>query len=175
MKQAFPAQVRHNSPESATQAERTHWRLCAPCCNLVSGHAGLFTGGVHPFYRIPGSEPLKPLLLNHHMDVVAADATAWTHPPFSGAIVDGFVWGRGTLDTKNLGVIFLLALESLVKAGARFRRQVVFSAVPDEETGGKHGMRWLVEQRAAELTRSGCGMRGVAGSRICSAPASSSA
>lgn len=101
--------------------------------------------------RIPGSEPLKPLLLNHHIDVVAADATAWTHPPFSGAIADGFVWGRGALDTKNLGVIFLLALESLVKAGARFRRQVAFLAVPDEETGGTHGMRWLVEQHAAEL------------------------
>jgi acetylornithine deacetylase/succinyl-diaminopimelate desuccinylase-like protein len=101
--------------------------------------------------RIPGSEPLKPLLVNHHMDVVAADAAAWTHPPFSGAIADGFVWGRGTLDTKNLGVIFLLVLESLVKAGARFRRPVVFLAVPDEETGGKHGMRWLVEQHAAEL------------------------
>jgi acetylornithine deacetylase/succinyl-diaminopimelate desuccinylase-like protein len=101
--------------------------------------------------RIAGSEPLKPLLLNHHMDVVAADAAAWTHPPFSGAVVDGFVWGRGTLDTKNLGVIFLLALESLVKAGARFRRPVVFLAVPDEETGGKHGMRWLVERHGAEL------------------------
>jgi acetylornithine deacetylase/succinyl-diaminopimelate desuccinylase-like protein len=101
--------------------------------------------------RIPGSEPLKPLLLTHHIDVVAADAEVWTHPPFSGAIVDGFVWGRGTLDTKNLGVIFLLALESLVKAGARFRRPVVLLAVPDEETGGKYGMRWLVEQHAAEL------------------------
>jgi acetylornithine deacetylase/succinyl-diaminopimelate desuccinylase-like protein len=101
--------------------------------------------------RIPGSEALKPLLLNHHLDVVAADAAAWTHPPFSGAIVDGFVWGRGALDTKNLGVIFLLALESLRKAGARFRRPVLFLAVPDEETGGQHGMRWLVERHAAEL------------------------
>lgn len=101
--------------------------------------------------RIPGSEPLKPLLLNHHIDVVAADAAAWTHPPFSGVVADGFVWGRGTLDTKNLGIIFLLALESLVKAGARFRRPVIFLAVPDEETGGKQGMRWLVEQHAAEL------------------------
>lgn len=101
--------------------------------------------------RIPGSEPLKPLLVNHHMDVVAADPAAWTHPPFSGAVADGFVWGRGALDTKNLGVIFLLALESLVKAGARFRRPIVFLAVPDEETGGTHGMRWLVERHAAEL------------------------
>ena len=39
--------------------------------------------------RIPGSEPLKPLVLNHHIDVVAADPAAWTHPPFSGAIADG--------------------------------------------------------------------------------------
>lgn len=101
--------------------------------------------------RIPGSEPLRPLLINHHIDVVAADPAAWTHPPFSGAIADGYVWGRGTLDTKNLGIIFLLALESLVKAGAHFRRPIVFLAVPDEETGGKHGMRWLVEQRANDL------------------------
>ncbi len=96
--------------------------------------------------RIPGSEPLKPLLVNHHMDVVAADPAQWTYPPFSGAVADGFVWGRGTLDTKNLGVIFLLALESLRKTGARFRRPVIFLAVPDEETGGKHGMGWLLEQ-----------------------------
>lgn len=101
--------------------------------------------------RIPGSEPLKPLLVNHHMDVVAADPAQWTYPPFSGAVADGFVWGRGTLDTKNLGIIFMLALESLIKAGARFRRPVVFLAVPDEETGGEHGMRWLVERHGAEL------------------------
>jgi acetylornithine deacetylase/succinyl-diaminopimelate desuccinylase-like protein len=101
--------------------------------------------------RIPGSEPLRPLLVTHHMDVVGADPAAWTHPPFSGAVADGFVWGRGALDTKNLGVIFLLALESLVKAGARFRRPVIFLAVPDEETGGEHGMRWLVERHGAEL------------------------
>lgn len=101
--------------------------------------------------RIPGSEPLKPLLVNHHMDVVAADPAQWTHPPFSGTIADGFVWGRGTLDTKNLGVIFLLALESLLKTGVRFRRPIVFLAVPDEETGGEHGMHWLVEQFADQL------------------------
>jgi acetylornithine deacetylase/succinyl-diaminopimelate desuccinylase-like protein len=101
--------------------------------------------------RIPGSEPRKPLLINHHLDVVAADPSQWTHPPFSGAVVDGFVWGRGTLDTKNLGVVFLLALESLLKEGIRFRRPIVFSAVPDEETGGSQGMRWLVENHLAHL------------------------
>jgi acetylornithine deacetylase/succinyl-diaminopimelate desuccinylase-like protein len=101
--------------------------------------------------RIPGSEPLKPLFVNHHLDVVAADPAQWTYPPFSGAVADGFVWGRGTLDTKNLGVVFLLALESLLKEGIRFRRPIVFSAVPDEETGGSQGMRWLAEKHLADL------------------------
>ncbi len=101
--------------------------------------------------RIPGAEPLKPLLINHHMDVVAADPAQWTHPPFSGAVADGFVWGRGTLDTKNLGVVFLLALDLLVKEGIRFRRPVIFLAVPDEEVGGEAGMRWLVEHHLAAL------------------------
>jgi acetylornithine deacetylase/succinyl-diaminopimelate desuccinylase-like protein len=101
--------------------------------------------------HIPGSEPLKPLLINHHMDVVAADPSQWTHPPFSGAVAEGFVWGRGTLDTKNLGVVFLLALESLLKEGTRFRRPIIFLAVPDEETGGNQGMKWLVENHLAAL------------------------
>lgn len=101
--------------------------------------------------RVPGRERLKPLLINHHIDVVAADPAQWTHPPFSGAVADGFVWGRGTLDTKNLGVVFLLALEALLKEGVQFRRPIIFLAVPDEETGGSQGMRWLVENHLADL------------------------
>ncbi len=119
--------------------------------------------------RIPGSEPLKPLLLNHHIDVVAADPCRWTYPPFEGVVSDGFVWGRGTLDTKSLGIIFMLALQELLKEGVSFRRPVIFLAVPDEETGGKNGMRWLVERHLAELDpawvwdEGGGGIRGVFG------------
>jgi acetylornithine deacetylase/succinyl-diaminopimelate desuccinylase-like protein len=101
--------------------------------------------------RIPGAEPLKPLMLNHHIDVVAADPAQWTHPPFSGEVADGFVWGRGTLDTKGLGVFFLLALQRLQREGVKFRRPIVFTAVPDEEPGGEKGMRWLVEHHASEI------------------------
>lgn len=100
--------------------------------------------------RIPGEQALKPLVVNHHLDVVAADPAQWTYPPFSGAVADGFVWGRGTLDTKSLGVMFLLALQRLVREGARFRRPVVFLAVPDEEAGSQ-GMRWFVERYAGEI------------------------
>jgi acetylornithine deacetylase/succinyl-diaminopimelate desuccinylase-like protein len=101
--------------------------------------------------RIRGSEPLKPLALNHHMDVVPADPARWCHTPFGGEVADGRVWGRGTLDTKNLGVMHLLALDRLTRQGVTFRRPIVFLAVPDEETGGSQGMRWLVENHLNEL------------------------
>ena len=47
-----------------------------------------------------GDEP--PLMLLGHTDVVAAEPEHWTHPPFSGALADGCVWGRGALDMKNM-------------------------------------------------------------------------
>ncbi len=101
--------------------------------------------------RIAGTEPLKPLMINHHIDVVTADPAQWSHPPFSGDVADGFIWGRGTLDTKGLGIMFLMALESLLKEGVRFRRPIIFTAVPDEEPGGDNGMRWLVEHHLKEI------------------------
>ena len=101
--------------------------------------------------RIQGTDPLKPLVLNHHIDVVPADPGRWSHPPFSGEVVDGYVWGRGALDTKGLGVMHLLALEQLIREGLTFQRPVIFLAVSDEETGGAQGMRWLVENHLDEL------------------------
>lgn len=101
--------------------------------------------------RLAGTKPLKPLMINHHIDVVAAHPVQWSHPPFGGVVADGFIWGRGTLDTKGLGVMFLFALASLVKSGVTFRRPVVLTAVPDEEPGGDQGMRWLVENHLADI------------------------
>ena len=101
--------------------------------------------------RVSGRDALKPLMINHHIDVVTADPTKWSYPPFSGEVADGFVWGRGTLDTKGLGVMFVLALEALIKEGIKFRRPIIFTAVPDEEPGGDNGMRWLVENHLKEI------------------------
>ena len=73
--------------------------------------------------RIQGRDAaLKPLIVNHHIDVVAADPAQWTHPPFGGEIADGVVYGRGAFDDKGMGVAHLLALDELVREGARFRR-----------------------------------------------------
>jgi acetylornithine deacetylase/succinyl-diaminopimelate desuccinylase-like protein len=81
------------------------------------------------------------------------------------------VWGRGTLDTKGLGVMHLLALERLIQEGATLRRPVIFLAVPDEETGGSQGTRWLVEHHLDELNpewvwdEGGGGFKGLLGDR----------
>jgi acetylornithine deacetylase/succinyl-diaminopimelate desuccinylase-like protein len=101
--------------------------------------------------RIKGSEELKPLMINHHIDVVAADPAKWSYPPFSGIFAESFIWGRGTLDTKGLGIMFMLALEDLIKEGIKFRRPIIFTAVPDEEPGGDNGMRWLVENHLNDI------------------------
>jgi acetylornithine deacetylase/succinyl-diaminopimelate desuccinylase-like protein len=101
--------------------------------------------------RIAGSEALKPLVLSHHMDVVPADPAQWSHQPFAGEASDGYVWGRGAFDDKNMGVIYLLALERLIHQGVAFRRPIVFLAVPDEECGSSHGTGWLVENHLDAL------------------------
>jgi acetylornithine deacetylase/succinyl-diaminopimelate desuccinylase-like protein len=91
-----------------------------------------------------GSE--KPLIFLNHMDVVPADATAWDLPPFSGEIEDGYIWGRGALDMKSMGIMQLMALIAARREGINLSRDVVFLAVADEEAGGWLGARYVIEQ-----------------------------
>lgn len=87
---------------------------------------------------IPGGDPaLRPALFMSHQDVVpVVEGTEkdWTHPPFSGAIADGYIWGRGTLDIKQQVFGVLEAAEYLLSHGARFARTVYLAFGEDEET-----------------------------------------
>lgn len=86
-----------------------------------------------------GTDPsLKPVLLMNHHDVVEASGE-WTHPAFSGAIADGKVWGRGTLDTKGGLAMMFQAAEELIKEGFTPRRDTYFVTACTEETGGEGG------------------------------------
>ena len=60
---------------------------------------------------------LEPVMVMAHQDVVSADPTEWTHPPFDGVITDGFIWGRGTLDIKNQLIGIMEAAGSTPAAG----------------------------------------------------------
>jgi len=94
--------------------------------------------------RLRGDGSQRPLLLMSHIDVVPAEAREWTHPPFAAEIADGYLWGRGAVDTKNLTAIELATLLTLKHAGASLKRDIIFAATADEEVGGKYGMAWLV-------------------------------
>jgi acetylornithine deacetylase/succinyl-diaminopimelate desuccinylase-like protein len=90
----------------------------------------------------------KALVLLSHMDVVPANPKEWQVPPFSAQIRDGEIWGRGTLDDKGPGVIELIAMLALKRAGLLLDRDVIFLATGDEEEGGKIGAGWMVEHEA---------------------------
>ena len=80
----------------------------------------------------------EPVLLMNHHDVVEASGQ-WEHEPFSGAIADGKVWGRGTLDTKGGLWAMLQAADELAKEGVVPNRDIYFLSTCTEETDGAGG------------------------------------
>jgi acetylornithine deacetylase/succinyl-diaminopimelate desuccinylase-like protein len=87
----------------------------------------------------------KAILLLSHMDVVPAAAKEWQEPPFSGEVKDGEIWGRGAIDDKGPGVIELMAMLAIKRAGILLDRDIVFVATGNEEDGGNFGAEWFVE------------------------------
>jgi acetylornithine deacetylase/succinyl-diaminopimelate desuccinylase-like protein len=83
------------------------------------------------------------------MDVVVASPEHWSVPPFSGAIKDGAVWGRGALDMKGEGIAQLMTVLILKRTGAPLKRDVIFLATSDEEVGQGVGAAWFLEQQRA--------------------------
>ena len=101
--------------------------------------------------RLPGDGSAPPLLLQGHVDVVPADPAHWRQPPFGGDLVDGYLWGRGSLDMKSGIAMMLYALvrakaDSMTPAG-----DIVLALVCDEEAGGDHGARYLVENHPEQF------------------------
>ena len=96
--------------------------------------------------RLKGDGRAAPLMLMVHLDVVPAEADAWTHPPFGGEIADGFLYGRGTLDTKELAAMELMVLLLLKREGKPLARDIIFMANADEEAGGRLGAGWMVKE-----------------------------
>lgn len=90
-----------------------------------------------------GSEP--PLLLMSHTDVVAVEPEKWSHDPFGGVITDGYLYGRGALDMKNMVAMELMTMLLLKRQDVPLKRDVIYMAEADEETGGHQGAEWVVE------------------------------
>lgn len=94
----------------------------------------------------------KPLLLLHHMDVVDVDKNAWKLDPFGGIVRDEYIWGRGALDMKGLGVQQLMALIALHNAGVTPARDIVIIATADEERHGQpSGIESMMTNHFADI------------------------
>jgi acetylornithine deacetylase/succinyl-diaminopimelate desuccinylase-like protein len=94
--------------------------------------------------RVEGRGEAPPLLLFGHVDVVPAGDEPWSQPPFSGALVDGEVWGRGALDMKSGVAMLVSAFLDAAAAGAP--GDLLLALTVDEERGSEAGARFLVER-----------------------------
>jgi acetylornithine deacetylase/succinyl-diaminopimelate desuccinylase-like protein len=102
--------------------------------------------------RIPGADGTRPALLVHgHLDVVPADPDEWSVHPFGGEVRDGFVWGRGAIDMKDMDAMTLALVREWASTGVTPPRDVVVAFLADEEAGGVKGARWLVDNHPEEF------------------------
>jgi acetylornithine deacetylase/succinyl-diaminopimelate desuccinylase-like protein len=95
--------------------------------------------------RLRGDGSKRPIILLNHTDVVPHDKEFWTVGAFSGAIKDGFIYGRGAMDMKSLGMAQFVTLLALKRAQVPLKRDVIFLATADEEAGGLSGAGWFVK------------------------------
>ena len=98
--------------------------------------AELGPGRANFYARLRGSGPGKAIALVHHMDVVPVSREFWSVDPFAGLVKDGYVWGRGALDMKGHGIVQLMTLIAIKRAGIPLTRDLVYIANADEESGG---------------------------------------
>jgi acetylornithine deacetylase/succinyl-diaminopimelate desuccinylase-like protein len=112
--------------------------------------------------RLKGDGSLPPLLLYTHLDVVPAEPEHWTHSPFGGEVADGFVWGRGALDMKNVATMQLMTMLLLKRHNVPLHRDVIFAATADEEIDSDVGADWLVTHHP-DLVRAEYGLSEMGG------------
>ena len=100
------------------------------------------------FARVPGAESdVGGLVVHGHVDVVPAVASDWTVHPFSGEIHDGYLYGRGAVDMKNMIGMMLAVVRHYARNSIRPRRPLLLAFFADEEAAGIKGAKWLVRNR----------------------------
>ena len=104
---------------------------------LVHKHMEKTVVGHSLVYKLNGQG--NPIMFCGHMDVVAADASAWDLDPYAGIIDEKYIWGRGAIDCKNTVIGLLCAMESLLSEGFMPTRTIYLAFGHDEEIGGPNG------------------------------------
>ena len=98
--------------------------------------------------KVEGADQSRPgLVLHGHIDVVPVNAADWSVDPFSGVIKDGFIWGRGAVDMKDMNAMILATVRMWQRIGYKPPRNILLAFFADEEAGSNYGSRWLVKHR----------------------------
>jgi acetylornithine deacetylase/succinyl-diaminopimelate desuccinylase-like protein len=103
------------------------------------------------YARLRGNGSKKAIALVHHLDVVPATPASWSVDPFSGAVKDGYIWGRGAIDMKGHGIAQVMAMIALKRSGVPLTRDIVFIGNADEELGSTGAIVFV--QKHPELLR----------------------
>jgi acetylornithine deacetylase/succinyl-diaminopimelate desuccinylase-like protein len=97
--------------------------------------------------RLSGTRDGPVLGYLGHVDTVLATPSEWRQDPWSGEVVDGFVWGRGAIDMKSQVAAEVVAAAALARRGWRpAHGELKVMCVADEEAGGAYGAQFLTEQ-----------------------------
>jgi acetylornithine deacetylase/succinyl-diaminopimelate desuccinylase-like protein len=97
--------------------------------------------------RYRGTGARRPLLLLAHLDVVEARREDWSFDPFTFLERDGFFYGRGTSDMKDMASCWVANLIELKRQGYRPDRDIILALTADEEGGDSNGVQWLLKNR----------------------------
>ena len=98
--------------------------------------------------KIEGSDQKRSgLVLHGHLDVVPVNAADWSVDPFGGIIKDGYIWGRGAVDMKDMDAMILAVARAWKRSGFIPDRNILLVFFADEEAGSEYGSRWLVKNR----------------------------
>jgi succinyl-diaminopimelate desuccinylase len=144
-----------DAPGEAAMADDVERRYRALGCS-VERHESV-PGRPNLVVRVPGTgtSAAPHLLVNAHLDTVAADVGEWYDPftgaraapwhvdPYAGELVQGRIYGRGAADHKSPIAALLFAIEALQATGTRLRGDLTCIHDVDEETGGEHGIHHL--------------------------------
>jgi acetylornithine deacetylase/succinyl-diaminopimelate desuccinylase-like protein len=103
------------------------------------------------YAKLPGTGRKRPIILLSHIDVVPATPATWKVDPWSGALQDSVIWGRGAFDMKGMAVVELMTMIAFKRRGVSLSRDIILIANADEETGST-GAQWFTREKT-ELIR----------------------
>jgi acetylornithine deacetylase/succinyl-diaminopimelate desuccinylase-like protein len=101
---------------------------------------------VNLIVRQKGDGSQRPVMMSGHVDVVPVEREHWTHDPFGGEIIDGYVWGRGAMDMKGFLSMYLQVFLQAHRQKLPLKRDLILAAIADEEAGFEYGSKFLVSQ-----------------------------